>query len=75
MPVKIDYETVDIWRNPQAGFAQKMPHAEGGEILIAVQDPATIEFRGYWGSKRRPKRNSGMMCSPRDTFGTPLGML
>ncbi|KAF2863948.1 fatty-acyl-CoA synthase [Piedraia hortae CBS 480.64] len=46
IPVKIDYETGDIWRDPKTGFAQRVPYEEGGEILVAV--PSRDAFAGYW---------------------------
>jgi len=46
IPVMVDYETGDIWRDPQTGFAKRMPYEEGGEVLVAV--PNTDAFQGYW---------------------------
>lgn len=46
VPVRIDFETGDLWRNPQTGFAQRAPYEEGGEILVAV--PNKEAFGGYW---------------------------
>lgn len=46
IPVRIDFETGDIWRDPQTGFAQRTPYAEGGEMLVAV--PSKAAFGGYW---------------------------
>ncbi|KAK5130708.1 hypothetical protein LTR08_001738 [Meristemomyces frigidus] len=46
VPVKIDFETGDIWRDPRTGLAQRTDYAEGGEILVAV--PNKEAFGGYW---------------------------
>lgn len=46
IPVKIDVDTGDIWRDPKTGFAQRTPYEEGGEILVAV--PNKEAFGGYW---------------------------
>ena len=46
IPVKIDHETGDIWRNPQTGFAQRTSYDEGGEMIVAV--PNKEAFQGYW---------------------------
>ncbi|KAK5115950.1 hypothetical protein LTR62_000406 [Meristemomyces frigidus] len=46
IPVRIDHETGDIWRDTVTGFAQRTPYEEGGEILVAV--PSRAAFGGYW---------------------------
>ena len=46
VPVRIDHDTGDIWRDPQTGFAYRTPYEEGGEILVAV--PNKEAFGGYW---------------------------
>ena len=46
IPVRIDFETGDIWRDPRTGFAERAPYEEGGEILVAV--PNKEAFGGYW---------------------------
>lgn len=46
VPVRFDYDTGDIWRDPKTGFAQRTPYEEGGEILVAV--PSKEAFGGYW---------------------------
>ena len=46
IPVRIDYETGDIWRDPSTGFAERTQYAEGGEMLVAV--PNKEAFGGYW---------------------------
>ena len=49
IPVRIDHETGDIWRDPKTGFAQRMPYEQGGEILVSV--PNKEAFQGYWRSQ------------------------
>ncbi|OAP56783.1 hypothetical protein AYL99_08895 [Fonsecaea erecta] len=49
IPVKIDHETGDIWRDPKTGFAKRTPYEEGGEMLVAV--PNKEAFQGYWRSQ------------------------
>lgn len=53
IPVKIDHETGNIWRDPKTGFALRVPYEEGGEILVAIPDPdgPTTDFKGYWRSE------------------------
>ena len=46
IPVLFDYETGDIWRHPETGFAKRVPYEEGGEILVAVTSKDA--FGGYW---------------------------
>jgi acyl-CoA synthetase (AMP-forming)/AMP-acid ligase II len=46
IPVKLDYETGEIWRHPKTGFAQRQPYEEGGEMLVKVVDENV--FKGYW---------------------------
>ncbi|EMD01289.1 hypothetical protein BAUCODRAFT_204927 [Baudoinia panamericana UAMH 10762] len=46
IPVLIDHESGDIWRDPVTGFAKRMPYEVGGEILVAV--PHRSVFGGYW---------------------------
>lgn len=46
IPVRFDYETGDIFRDPRTGFAERVPYEEGGEILVAV--PNKEAFGGYW---------------------------
>src|SRR5271170_3195416 len=49
IPVMIDHETGDIWRDPKTGFAKRMPYEVGGEIVVAV--PNKEAFQGYWRSE------------------------
>ncbi|CAD0111121.1 unnamed protein product [Aureobasidium uvarum] len=46
VPVKLDYDTGEIWRHPETGFAQRQPYEEGGEMLVKVPDEN--QFKGYW---------------------------
>lgn len=46
VPVKIDHDTGDLWRDPKTGFAKRVPYEEGGEIIVNVPDQAA--FAGYW---------------------------
>ncbi|EXJ62976.1 hypothetical protein A1O7_03420 [Cladophialophora yegresii CBS 114405] len=46
IPVRIDHDTGDVWRDPKTGFAQRMPYEEGGEMIVAV--PSKEAFQGYW---------------------------
>ncbi|KAK5139684.1 hypothetical protein LTR04_003406, partial [Oleoguttula sp. CCFEE 6159] len=46
VPVEIDHETGDIYRDPSTGFARRKPYDEGGEIIVAV--PNEQVFSGYW---------------------------
>lgn len=45
VPVKVDPDTGDIWRDPKTGFAQREPYEVGGEIIVAV--PNEKAFQGY----------------------------
>jgi len=46
VPVRVDNDTGDIWRDPKTGFAERTPYEEGGEMLVAV--PTRDAFGGYW---------------------------
>lgn len=46
IPVHIDHDTGDIWRDPKTGFAKRTSYEEGGEMLVAV--PGKEAFGGYW---------------------------
>ncbi|TKA27551.1 hypothetical protein B0A50_04381 [Salinomyces thailandicus] len=46
VPVEIDHEKGDIWRDPKTGFGRRNAYEEGGEILIKCQSEA--DFVGYW---------------------------
>jgi acyl-CoA synthetase (AMP-forming)/AMP-acid ligase II len=48
VPVEIDHETNEIWRDPKTGFAKRRSYDEGGEII--VQLPAEEAFVGYYGN-------------------------
>jgi acyl-CoA synthetase (AMP-forming)/AMP-acid ligase II len=49
IPVQIDHETGDIWRDPKTGLARRVSYDEGGEMLVAV--PNKEAFQGYWRSQ------------------------
>jgi acyl-CoA synthetase (AMP-forming)/AMP-acid ligase II len=49
VPVRIDHESGDIYRDPKTGFAQRCDYDTGGEILVAV--PNKEAFQGYWRSE------------------------
>jgi acyl-CoA synthetase (AMP-forming)/AMP-acid ligase II len=46
IPVAIDHETGDIWRDPNTGFAKRTSYDEGGEMIVKV--PNKEAFQGYW---------------------------
>lgn len=46
VPVLIDHETGDIWRDPKTGFAKRTKYEEGGEMLVNIPDEKA--FQGYW---------------------------
>lgn len=45
IPVEIDHETGEMYRDPKTGFARRMPYDEGGEILVQI--PTEEVFVGY----------------------------
>jgi acyl-CoA synthetase (AMP-forming)/AMP-acid ligase II len=49
IPVAIDHETGDIWRDPETGFARRNSYDEGGEMLVAI--PNREAFQGYWNAQ------------------------
>ena len=49
IPVAIDSETNDIYRDPQTSFAQRVPYSTGGEIIVRLQ--SADAFPGYWRSE------------------------
>ena len=54
VPVRIDHETGDIWRDPKTGFAQRMSYDEGGEIVVAV--PSREAFGGYYNNPQATEK-------------------
>ncbi|KAF2017209.1 fatty acid transporter-like protein [Aaosphaeria arxii CBS 175.79] len=50
IPVEIDHETNEIWRDPKTGFAKRRPYEEGGEII--VQLPNEKAFVGYHNNEK-----------------------
>jgi acyl-CoA synthetase (AMP-forming)/AMP-acid ligase II len=61
IPVRLDSDTGDIWRDPRTGFAQRVPYEVGGEILVAVN--AQEDWQGYW---KNPEATSKKFA--RDVF-------
>ncbi|CAK7231900.1 hypothetical protein SBRCBS47491_008086 [Sporothrix bragantina] len=49
VPVAIDAETGDIARDPDTGFAYRVPYALGGEVLVRI--PGERVFGGYVGNE------------------------
>jgi len=54
VPVKIDHETGDIWRDLKTGFGKRMLYEEGGEIVVNV--PSEKAFQGYWRAEEATKK-------------------
>lgn len=48
VPVALDPDTGDIWRDPSTGFAKRAPYKEGGEIIVKL--PEEKAWQGYHGS-------------------------
>lgn len=48
IPVEIDHETNDIWRDPKTGFAKRRSYEEGGEVIVQI--PSEKAFVGYYGN-------------------------
>ncbi|KAJ4263299.1 hypothetical protein NW762_006117 [Fusarium torreyae] len=46
IPVRVDQDTGDVWRDPRTGFAQRVAYEKGGEVLVAI--PNKQAFSGYW---------------------------
>ncbi|PSK33498.1 Fatty acid transporter protein [Elsinoe australis] len=49
VPVKIDTEKGDIWRDPKTGFAQRTAYEDGGEIVVKVAGKEA--WNGYWNNQ------------------------
>lgn len=54
IPVAIDHEKGDIYRDPRTGFAKRMPYEEGGEMIVNVPNEAV--FAGYWNAPDASKK-------------------
>ncbi|KAI1490944.1 hypothetical protein F5X96DRAFT_511709 [Biscogniauxia mediterranea] len=63
VPVAVDPDTGDIARDPRTGFARKMPHHVGGEILVRQPPTVTPPFPGYY---KNPEATEGKYV--RDVF-------
>ena len=58
IPVKLDPETGEMYRDPKTGFAIREPYATGGEILVKVPDRMT--FPGYYKSEAQTEKMFAM---------------
>ena len=54
VPVMIDPETGEPWRDPLTGFAKRQPYPEGGEMLVRMVDPTA--FAGYYRSEKETNK-------------------
>jgi acyl-CoA synthetase (AMP-forming)/AMP-acid ligase II len=50
VPVEIDSTTGNIYREPETGFARRMPYPVGGEIIVPVPNKAA--FLGYFKNQK-----------------------
>ena len=50
VPVKLDLDTGDIWRDPETGFAKRQPYEVGGEIIVRLNN--ITDFPGYYRSEK-----------------------
>ncbi|POS74399.1 fatty acid transporter protein [Diaporthe helianthi] len=51
VPVATDAETGELLRDPETGFATRVPFDQGGEILVRLDNESKMPgrtFRGYW---------------------------
>lgn len=51
VPVATDAETGELLRDPETGFATRVPFDQGGEILVRLDSESKLPgrtFRGYW---------------------------
>ncbi|KAF1997860.1 acetyl-CoA synthetase-like protein [Amniculicola lignicola CBS 123094] len=54
VPVEIDHETNEIYRDPKTGFAKRKPYEEGGEIIVKL--PSEEAFVGYYNNPEATKK-------------------
>jgi len=54
VPVAVDADTGDIARDPETGFAYRVPYSLGGEILIRI--PGERVFPGYFNDPEATER-------------------
>ena len=54
VPVKLNPETGDIWRDPATGFAKRQTYNVGGEILVQMPNPSA--FPGYFRSEKETNK-------------------
>lgn len=45
IPVFIDPDTGDVWRDPKTGFARRVPYEQGGEIICKLESKG--DWHGY----------------------------
>ena len=49
IPVAVDAETGEIYRDPKTGFAKRVPYPVGGEIIVPLANEAA--WMGYWNDR------------------------
>jgi len=54
VPVAIDADTGDIYRDAKTGFARRVPYEAGGEVLVKV--PGERAFPGYWKNEKATEK-------------------
>jgi len=54
VPLAIDHEKGDIWRDSKTGFAKRMPYEDGGELVVKIPDESA--FIGYWNNPEATKK-------------------
>ena len=54
VPVAVDHETTEVWRDPKTGFAKRNSYNEGGEMLVNLSEESL--FAGYWNNPGATKK-------------------
>jgi len=54
VPVKIDADTGEMWRDPTTGFAKRQDYNDGGEILVKL--PSEEAWVGYYRAKEASEK-------------------
>ena len=54
IPVYVDPETDDIWRDAVTGFAKRVPYDQGGEIVCKLESRAA--WTGYFGAEAATRK-------------------
>ena len=54
IPVMLDPNTGDVWRDPGTGFAKRVSYDKGGEILVKIPD--TEAFPGYFKAEKETNK-------------------